>query len=380
MNRIISILTGCFFICSLPAAAQTESDATPKYVNEFLTIGVGAKSLGMSLAQVASVKDITAGYWNPGGLLGMRGTYEAAAMHSEYFAGIAKYDYASVGKRLDSISAASVSFIRFGVDDIPNTTDLIDAGGNIDYSRITTFSAADYAFILSYARRGLPFVPQKGAIAATGSNGYTDGFQWGANAKIIYRQIGDFAQSWGFGLDAAVQYHKSHWHFGAVARDVTGTFNAWTFSLDDRTQEVFEQTNNDLPENGLEIALPRFVMGAARDFQWNKVSLLAEANFTATTDGRRNTLISGKPFSIDPSLGIELGYNKTVFLRAGMGNITRVKNFDNTDAVIIQPNIGVGLRIRQIFIDYALSDIGNVSDVLYSNVFSLRYEFLSKKP
>lgn len=379
MNRIIIVLIS-LFLCISNAKSQTATDATPKYVNEFLTIGVGAKSLGMSLSQVASVKDITAGYWNPAGLLNMKGQYEAAAMHSEYFAGIAKYDYASFGKKLDSISAASVSFIRFGVDDIPNTTDLIDAGGNIDYSRITTFSAADYAFILSYARRGLPFVPNNGAIASPNSNGYTNGFQWGANAKIIYRQIGDFADSWGFGLDAAVQYHHNNWHFGAVARDITGTFNAWTFSLDDRTKEVFEQTNNDLPENGLEIALPRFILGAARDFQWNKISLLAEANITATTDGRRNTLVSSNPFSIDPSMGIEVGYNKTVFLRAGMGNITRVTNFDNSEAIVIQPNIGVGLRIRQIYVDYALSDIGNVSDVLYSNVFSLRYEFLSKKP
>jgi hypothetical protein len=68
----------------------------------------------------------------------------------------------------------------------------------------------------------------------------------------------------------------------------------------------------------------------------------------------------------------------TVFLRGGMGNIQRVTNFDNSESIVIQPNIGVGLRIRQFFIDYALSDIGNVSDVLYSNIFSLRYEFIKK--
>jgi hypothetical protein len=106
--------------------------------------------------------------------------------------------------------------------------------------------------------------------------------------------------------------------------------------------------------------------------------LLTEINATATTDGRRNTLISSQPFSIDPSLGFEVGYMNTVFLRGGMGNIQRVTNFDNSESIVIQPNIGVGLRIRQFFIDYALSDIGNVSDVLYSNIFSLRYEFIKK--
>ncbi len=354
---------------------NAESDLTPKYSNEFLTIGVGARSLGMSLAQVASVRDVTAGYWNPAGLLNMKGDIQAAAMHSEYFAGIAKYDYAAIGKQLDSVSAASISFIRFGVDDIPNTTDLIDAGGNIDYNRITTFSAADYAFIFSYAHRGLPFLRSTNNFSASNDQ---EGFQWGASAKIIYRQIGDFADAWGFGIDAGAQYHKNGWHFGVSARDVTSTFNAWSFSLDERTKEVFEQTNNDLPENGLELTLPRFILGAAKSFQFNKVSLLTEINATATTDGRRNTLISSQPFSIDPSMGFEVGYMNTVFLRGGVGNIQRVTNFDNSESLVIQPNIGVGLRIRQFFIDYALSDIGNVSDVLYSNIFSLRYEFLKK--
>ena len=39
-----------------------------KYSNEFLNVGAGARGLAMGGAQVASVKDGTAGYWNPAGL------------------------------------------------------------------------------------------------------------------------------------------------------------------------------------------------------------------------------------------------------------------------------------------------------------------------
>ena len=39
-----------------------------KYSNEFLSIGVGAKNFSMGNAVVASVNDVTAGYWNPAGL------------------------------------------------------------------------------------------------------------------------------------------------------------------------------------------------------------------------------------------------------------------------------------------------------------------------
>jgi len=350
-----------------------ETDLTPKYVNEFLTIGVGARALGMSLSQVASVKDVTAGYWNPAGLLGIKSTLQASAMHSEYFAGIAKYDYAAVGKAIDSVSAASFSFIRFGVDDIPNTTELIDAGGNIDYDRITTFSAADYAFIFSYARKGLPFYQGFNKKEIRDQNSVR-GFRWGASAKILYRQIGDFANAWGFGLDAGLQYDLDKWHFGASARDITGTFSAWSYSLSERTKEVFEQTNNDIPENGLEIALPRVILGAAREFQIKKISVLAEINTNITTDGKRNTIVSTNAVSIDPSMGIEVGYNNIIFFRSGIGNIQRYTDFDGSKYLTIQPNIGIGLRIKSLYLDYALSDIGNVSDVLYSNIFSLKYE------
>jgi hypothetical protein len=365
-----------FMLFTAAAAAQVSA---PKYANEFLNVGVGARALGMSLAQAASVNDVTAGYWNPAGLAGMKGDLQASAMHSEYFAGIAKYDYVSVGKSLDSVSAASISIIRFGVDDIPNTTELIDADGNLDYNRITTFSAVDYAFIFSYGHKGLPFLPaasRGGMINATTGN--VQGFRWGASAKVIYRHIGDFARAWGFGIDAGVQYTRNQWHFAAVAKDVTSTFNAWSFNLSDRMKEVFEQTNNDLPQNGLEVALPRLILGTARSFNFNKVAVLAEANVVMTTDGRRNTLVSANPVSLDPSIGAEVAYNQTIFLRIGAGNAQRATDFDGSQYLTLQPNIGLGLRIRQFFLDYAFSDIGNASDALYSNVFSLRYVFVKK--
>src|SRR5215467_15570992 len=67
-----------------------------KYSNEFLNIGAGARGLAMGSAQVASVDDGTAGYWNPAALVGIKDYPQVNLMHSEYFAGIGKYDYASV--------------------------------------------------------------------------------------------------------------------------------------------------------------------------------------------------------------------------------------------------------------------------------------------
>lgn len=353
MKKQILTMLGLVMVVQLSA-----QDNTPKYSNEFLAIGVGARALGMANSNISSVNDVTAGYWNPAGLMGIQSDFQIGAMHSEYFAGIAKYDYVGLAKPLDSVSTLGVSFIRFGIDDIPNTIELIDPAGNIDYNRITSFSVADYAFMVSYARKmGIP------------------GLRLGGNLKVIHRSVGEFAKAWGFGLDLGAQYTRNNWRFAAVARDLTSTFNAWNYTLNERTVEVFQQTGNEIPENDLEITLPRVLLGVAHEVQFGKnFQLITELNLDATFDGKRNVLISADPVSVDPHIGLEAGYGGFIFVRAGVGNIQRVTEVDGNEKFTIQPNIGMGLKIKGISIDYALTDIGDQSVALYSNVFSLKFD------
>ena len=117
-----------------------QSQVTRKYSNEFLNIGVDAAAFGMANAVVASSNDVNSGYWNPAGLLKLKDK-QVSLMHANYFANIASYDYAGFAMPIDKKSAFALSLIRFGVDDILDTTKLIDENG-IDYSRINLFSAA----------------------------------------------------------------------------------------------------------------------------------------------------------------------------------------------------------------------------------------------
>ena len=57
-----------------------------KYSNEFLSVGVWARALSMANANVASVNDVTAGYWNPAGLQLQKSNLQVGLMHAEYFA------------------------------------------------------------------------------------------------------------------------------------------------------------------------------------------------------------------------------------------------------------------------------------------------------
>lgn len=353
-NHILPIVV---FLLSAQLSFSQESTVAPKYSNEFLAIGVGADALGLGNAVVANTGNVNSAYWNPAGLTEVDKWLEAGLMHSEYFAGIAKYDYIGLAHSIDDKSTMAFSAIRFGVDDIPNTTQLIDNNGNIDYDRVTTFTAADYAFLFSYAR--------KLSI---------EGMSLGGSAKVIYRKVGDFANSYGFGIDAGLQYQRSGWKFGAMLRDATSTFNAWIFNLDQETQEVFINTGNDIPQNGLELTLPRLILGSYRKFNFGESGLYgaSEIDFDITTDGKRNTLVRTGVASIDPHIGVEFGFKNYVAVRAGISNMQYVKDFDDTQSLNIQPNIGIGLNLKNFYLDYAFTDIGDVSVALYSHVISLR--------
>ncbi len=329
-----------------------------KYSNEFLSLGIGARGLAMANTMTAISDDVTAAYWNPAGLSRMDKRYQLSLMHAEYFAGIAKYDYAGIGYKIDDRSAVALSYIRFGVDNIMNTTELIDAQGNVDYDRITYFSAADNAILLSYAYN---FARVKGLSV-------------GANAKIITRGIGKFARAWGFGLDLGLQYNNKGWQAGVLLRDGTSTFNAWRYNLTNEVIDVFNQTGNEIPENSLELTIPKLLVGGAKYFEMGKgFNGTVALDFDCTFDGKRNTLLRSKVMSFDPHLGVEFAYKKIVALRAGLGNFQREPDFDGRNRMTLQINIGLGVCIKNIVsIDYAFTDLGNLSIAQYSHIFSLK--------
>lgn len=349
----------------------TASAQFRKYSNEFLNIGAGARGLAMGSSQVASVQDGTAGYWNPAGLTGVKDHPSVNLMHAEYFAGIGKYDYASVAIPLaNNKKAIAITGLRFAVDDIMNTLFLVEPDGSINYNNIQAFSSADYAFLFSFAQN---------LKQSTNKN-----IDFGLNAKVIHRNVGSFAKAWGFGLDAGLQIHSERWKFGIVGRDITTTFNTWSFTFTDEEKQALYLTNNEIPVKSTELTAPRLVVGLARDFYFNKkLSLLAEANFDVTFDGRRNTVFSADPVSVDPKLGVELNINKIVYVRGGINNFQKAladgDTLNQKKVWIYQPSAGVGFQIQNVRIDYAFTNLANQSNPLFTHVFSLQVALVNDK-
>lgn len=331
-----------------------------KYSNEFLNIGIGARAQAMGGANIANVQDVTAGYWNPAALtqLDLQRGFQLGLMHTEWYAGVGKYDYlgAAIPTR-GGRGAIGISAIRFGIDDIPNTLSLYDSDGSVNFDNIKSFSATDFAVLFSIAQK----------IGVKGS----ERLSVGGSVKIVRRKIGSFAQSWGFGIDAAALYKLKHFTFGVNVRDLSNTFNAWRFSFTDKEKEILDFTNNTIPISSLELTKPQIALGMAYNNGFGKITYKTELSLVSTTDGKRNTLISADPISISPAAGLEVGYDKLVYARAGISNFQQNKDFGQAKFWTAQPAFGVGLNIRGINIDYAFTSIGGQGGKSYSHIVSL---------
>ena len=375
MSQRISLVLATLLLFQLTLFAQEPADPgpeptlAPKYSNEFLKIGIGARALGMGNAQSAVASDVTAGYWNPAGLADADGLPypEVALMHASYFANIANYNYVGFAMPVDSSGSRrfGVTLIRMGIDDIPETLKLIRPDGSIDYSEVRSFSETQLAALVSYAWRP-DMVP---------------GLSLGTNIKIIYRGVGRFANAWGFGLDLAARYRTPSGRFqaGVVLLDATNTFNAWTFNTE-TFEEDFIRTGNEVPQYSIELTRPTLRTGLAYDFRLaRRLSLLAALDADVFFDGNRSSaLVKGGGVSLDPRLGLELAYlnqqyRKVAFLRGGMYNLQQLQDADGNVFTGLFPTAGVGILVKNFQIDYALANIGNLAENLHTHIVSIKF-------
>ena len=365
--KLLPVSTFLFFILILLSlSAQEPKSEARKHANEFLNIGVGARAAAMGNAQTAIADDVTAGYWNPAGLIGdgLSSTPELSLQHAAYFANIANYNYLGFSLPIDSASQRrfGVTLIRLGIDDIPNTLQFRNPDGSFDVDKIQSFSVSDFAVMFSYSWQTK--VP---------------GLSLGTNAKVIYRGAGRFANAWGIGLDAGLRYKRKNLSLGLVLRDFTNTYTAWTFNTE-TFQQDFINAGQEIPANSVEILRPSARLGIAYDLKLSRrLKLTVTADADMFFDGKRTSaLLRSEGFNLDPHGGLELAYKDGTgrdifFLRGGFYNLQYLEISD-TDAVSeVFPTAGVGFVVRNFTIDYALANIGDFSTSLHSHIVSLKF-------
>lgn len=287
-----------------------------KYAGEFMAIGVGGRSSGLGGASVAIANDVTAGYWNPAAL--SRIEYpQVGLMHEEHFGSLVNYSYASVAVPYGQDMTFALSIIRLGVDDIPDTRNaLVDRNGNVIYDwengasidpdLVTYFSDQDWAFYLSFAKK------------------ISDNFSYGANLKVIRRDIAEYGAT-GFGFDIGALYSPFNKFFiGANIQDVTTTLIAWNTGRN-------------------ELVTPTAKIGMAYALDFLAGTFSPAVDFDVRFENRQfASQFNVGAVSFDPHAGLEYNYNNLFAVRFGYSD---VKQF----------TAGAGINLPKLAIDYSFA-------------------------
>lgn len=283
-----------------------------------MAIGVGARALGMGGAYVAVSNDITSAYYNPAGLANLNYP-QIALMHAEQFGNLVNYDYASVAIPFGTDMSFGISAMRLAVDGIPDTRDALvirntttrlsdinDSRAGINPDLVKEFSDQDWAFYITFAKR------------------HSENFSYGANVKIIKRDIAEYG-AFGVGFDVGALYTPiENLFLGANLQDITTTLVAWNTGRN-------------------ELISPTAKIGAAYMLQFWAGRLTPALDFDVRFENRRfASNFNVGPVSFDMHAGLEYSFKNLISIRGGYND---VKQF----------TLGAGVKLPKLNIDYSFA-------------------------
>jgi len=281
-----------------------------KYSSEFLSIGVGARALGMGGAYVAIANDGSAVYWNPAGLSQLQ-KREVSFMHASRFSGLVHANFINFVFPDKNGNAFGISYFRMGIDDIPKSTKL----DQFDRPIIEGYMQdIEHALFLSI------------------SHCLAENFFVGGNIKTIRQTIGSNS-SMGFGFDFGTLYRFSNnLSVGINLQDIAGTYVFWDTGHKDVRKPTVKWG---------------FALSRPFPFLSGKVTLAVNQNIRFEGKNSENNFSLGEIAGSDFQYGGEIMLLNILALRAGLER-------DNFTA-------GTGFRFKFFQIDYAFVsyDLGN---------------------
>ena len=179
---------------------------------DFLSIGAGARPLGMGGTFIGIADDVNATYWNIGGLSEIKRN-EITGMHTELFLGTT-YDYVGLGipikiKNRD-FGTIGASWLNLSVPDIPKVVPIIDPktgkpkideNGKVQVKYEGTYNAYQNGYIIGYSKKILKI-------------------NFGGTVKIITYNIGE-KKGEGISFDVGTVWTFPKWfRFGLVVKDI----------------------------------------------------------------------------------------------------------------------------------------------------------------
>ncbi len=313
----------------LPAAAEQT------YTADFLTLGTGARPLGMGNAFTAIANEASTTYYNPAGISQLT-HHEVNFMHST-LVGLAAYDVVSYIYPFSPKTVFGLSWLRVGVDDIPITKLSVNSRAIGPDNRPYvdgTFSNTSNAIMLSGARL-LKTLPRDISI------------HLGANLKLIYIDTYQNANAVGGGSDLGLlaktnEDKPAAFSFGVVASDFLTTKLYWNTPPENEGESPHTET-----------LLPRLKIGVA--YHQKLPIFNSRLTLAADVDTRNDYEFHiGAEYVLFELLALRCGFDgrngtsRAMYLTAGTGLQLRFVTgaaFHVDYAYQRQPDLGISNRI-----------------------------------
>lgn len=264
-----------------------------KYAGDFEELGTSARAIGMGGAVVAASTDPSAIYYNPSLCSRLRRP-SALLMHSEDFSGLVKHNFLGVTFP-DGAQAFGLALLHNGIPNIKLTRlpnpDSPPGENNRPYLD-KTVNANQLVGYINFARILSP------ALAC------------GANAKIIYQNLGGTASCFGMGVDFGLNLIPlSDIDIGLRIRNLS-------------TSPLFWDTGTK------EFITPRPALGVSKLFRFGRNRLRLAIEAEAALEEK----------SIGTNIGCEYSFREILYARLGSYR----NNF----------SFGLGLRFKRFYLDY----------------------------
>jgi len=295
-----------------------------KYAGEFLSIGAGARALGMGGSFVAVADDGTSAYWNPAGLGGLKRT-ELTFMHTTMF-GLDKYDFVNCTQPFGQTGVFGLSWARLGIDDIPLT--LLPNSNPMSASNRPFISSymqdTENAFMLSYGKKLRPA-----------------GIQLGGTLKFIYNSVsGANRNAVGFGGDLGLIWRASF--LSSKEEPVLSDLSLGVMAQDFfKTRLIWNTTSSP---SHTDVIQPNLKVGIAYDRKFPSVS----SNMLFSIDANTR-------YGLEMRYGVEYMLADLLSLRAGL------QGSDFTAGAGLNVSFAKGESGLSFIIDYAFlsHELGN---------------------
>ena len=291
---------------------------------QFLKIGADARGAGMGEAFIAVTNDVSAIYWNPGGLVNSMSD-QAVFSHAEWLVDI-KHEYGAASYHLDNNNVIGVSFVSLHTDPMKITTEYQPEGtGNY-------FNFADVAVGLTLSKK------------------MTDQFSFGATVRYVRETIAEL-------------------HTDAVLVDI-GTYYSLGIGTS-RFSVVVSNFGNNVKPSGTIMNGKGTSVSSFQDFSPPTMFKLGFAFEPYQDDDNRLTASLQLNHPNDNAenirLGMEYQFEKMFFLRAGVKRTIGESLLGAPSSTAEDFSFGSGVRFPLGFtdagVDYAFSNFNDLGAV-----------------